>query len=265
MLSLAPTGILAQNRPEKLPSPQWSDPEVRGDCRTTSNFVNPAMVSLSQPTNLGPNLSITGRKLKVQPNLKVVLSTSSGANVEAVILDVKNVVDHEKSVMLSMQIPDSFLEDFAKSTFLKIRTEKKLIVNVPLADPLRAVSKLQICNQLRLDRDEERRRTKIEMTNRGPNSPPVVMAESLEELNALLYYPSRALQQEREGTVEISLKIGADGVVASCTVKQSTGHPDLDAASCTQQRRLRYWPAIGANGQPIEIDITRKVVYVIPK
>lgn len=54
-------------------------------------------------------------------------------------------------------------------------------------------------------------------------------------------YPSRALREEREGTTGFRVSIGADGRVASCTITSSSGHSDLDEATCNNvTRRGRF-------------------------
>lgn len=78
-------------------------------------------------------------------------------------------------------------------------------------------------------------------------------------------YPSRALQQEREGTTGFSVTIGTDGRVIDCQVTQSSGHADLDAATCTNvKRRARFEPAL-RGGQPVQGSYSNRVRWEIPK
>ena len=54
-------------------------------------------------------------------------------------------------------------------------------------------------------------------------------------------YPSRALREERSGTTGFRVTINEDGRVASCTITSSSGHSDLDAATCDNvTRRARF-------------------------
>ena len=79
-------------------------------------------------------------------------------------------------------------------------------------------------------------------------------------------YPSRALQQEREGTTSFRVTVGPDGRVQSCTVTGSSGHADLDDATCKNiQRRARFDPALDANGQPTSGSWSSRVRWQIPK
>ncbi len=79
-------------------------------------------------------------------------------------------------------------------------------------------------------------------------------------------YPSRALQQEREGTTGFRVTVGANGRVTSCEISSSSGHPDLDQATCTNvTRRARFDPALDGNGQPTTGTYQNRVRWQIPK
>lgn len=78
-------------------------------------------------------------------------------------------------------------------------------------------------------------------------------------------YPSRALQQEREGTTGFRVTIGTDGRVIDCVITQSSGHEDLDAATCTNiKRRARFEPAV-RNGEKVQGSFASRVRWEIPK
>ena len=58
-------------------------------------------------------------------------------------------------------------------------------------------------------------------------------------------YPSRAQREERAGTVGYSLDVAADGRVIGCQITKSSGHADLDEATCRLlPRRARF---VGGN------------------
>jgi TonB family protein len=57
-------------------------------------------------------------------------------------------------------------------------------------------------------------------------------------------YPSRALAQERQGATSFRVSVNAQGAVTACEITQSSGHADLDAATCSAvQKRARFDPA----------------------
>lgn len=79
-------------------------------------------------------------------------------------------------------------------------------------------------------------------------------------------YPSRALQQEREGTTGFRVTVGANGRVTDCQITSSSGHPDLDQATCTNvTRRARFDPALDGSGNPTTGTYSNRVRWQIPK
>jgi periplasmic protein TonB len=79
-------------------------------------------------------------------------------------------------------------------------------------------------------------------------------------------YPSRALQQEREGTTGFRVTVGPNGRVTECSITSSSGHPDLDQATCSNvQRRARFDPALDGSGNPTTGSYSNRVRWQIPK
>jgi periplasmic protein TonB len=79
-------------------------------------------------------------------------------------------------------------------------------------------------------------------------------------------YPSRALNQQREGTTGFRVTVGPDGRVSDCSVTSSSGHADLDAATCSNvKRRAKFEPALDASGNPTTGSYSNRVTWRIPK
>ena len=77
-------------------------------------------------------------------------------------------------------------------------------------------------------------------------------------------YPSRALRQEIEGTVGISVEVSTDGRVSTCIVTSSSGSPILDEAACSDmQRYARFTPALDRNGKPTTGSWSTRIVYAL--
>ncbi|KQM20279.1 TonB family protein [Novosphingobium sp. Leaf2] len=75
-------------------------------------------------------------------------------------------------------------------------------------------------------------------------------------------YPTKAAREEREGRVGVSVQIGPDGRVTSCSVSSSSGSPDLDSAACDgMQRYARFDPALDAAGNAISSSYSTAIVY----
>jgi periplasmic protein TonB len=79
-------------------------------------------------------------------------------------------------------------------------------------------------------------------------------------------YPSRALTQEREGTTGFRVTIGPDGRVTDCQITSSSGHADLDQATCANvKRRARFAPALDDDGNPTSGSYSNRISWRIPK
>lgn len=75
-------------------------------------------------------------------------------------------------------------------------------------------------------------------------------------------YPARALREEKEGTVGVSVTVGPDGRVSACSVTSSSGTTDLDAAACDgMQRYARFDPALDAAGNPTSGRWSTRITY----
>jgi protein TonB len=75
-------------------------------------------------------------------------------------------------------------------------------------------------------------------------------------------YPSRALREERTGTTTFRVTISPDGRVASCSITGSSGHADLDEATCKNvTRRARFEKPSEGYGNTY----SNRVRWVIPE
>ena len=79
------------------------------------------------------------------------------------------------------------------------------------------------------------------------------------------YRPSWA-RQELTGTARFRLEIAATGKVTGCTVTGSTGHPELDQATCSLvTRRAKFEPARGKQGEPVSGTYSGSVAWRLPE
>lgn len=79
-------------------------------------------------------------------------------------------------------------------------------------------------------------------------------------------YPARALREERAGTTRFRVTIGPDGRVTDCQITGSSGHADLDEATCKNvTRRARFKPALDSAGNAISDSYSNAVRWEIPK
>lgn len=79
-------------------------------------------------------------------------------------------------------------------------------------------------------------------------------------------YPDEAHDLGQEGLVVASVIVSAEGRVTACTVKESSGSPSLDKATCDiALKRVKYTPAKDDSGSPIESTTTFRINWKLPK
>ena len=79
------------------------------------------------------------------------------------------------------------------------------------------------------------------------------------------YRPSWT-RRELTGLAKFRLDIAANGRVTNCTVTGSTGHNELDQATCSLvTKRARFEPARGTNGEPVTGSYNGSVLWQLPK
>jgi TonB family protein len=79
-------------------------------------------------------------------------------------------------------------------------------------------------------------------------------------------YPGNAKREGREGTVGFRLAVGSDGKVFGCTITTTSGHSDLDAATCTSlTKRARFDPAKDAGGNVVAGSYQSRVNWKLPE
>ena len=75
-------------------------------------------------------------------------------------------------------------------------------------------------------------------------------------------YPSRALREEVEGTVGVSVVVGSNGRVSSCRVTGGSGSSILDQAACRgMERYARFDPALDDGGNPTSGSYNTRITY----
>lgn len=75
-------------------------------------------------------------------------------------------------------------------------------------------------------------------------------------------YPQSAIRREEEGTVGVSVTIGANGRVSGCSVTRGSGSSALDRAACQGMKRYaRFNPAKDSNGNPTSGSYSTSISY----
>ena len=78
-------------------------------------------------------------------------------------------------------------------------------------------------------------------------------------------YPASAMRAQQQGTVAVKLFIDQTGRVAACTITQSSGSGELDAATCAlMTRRARFAPRPLARGAQFAGIYAKRTRWVFP-
>ncbi|QKG70050.1 TonB family protein [Erythrobacter mangrovi] len=78
------------------------------------------------------------------------------------------------------------------------------------------------------------------------------------------YRPSWA-RRELAGLAAFRLQVAANGKVTDCSITRSTGHAELDEATCTLvAKRAKFEPAHGTSGQPVAGSYSGSVMWELP-
>lgn len=89
----------------------------------------------------------------------------------------------------------------------------------------------------------------VPMRNEEPFSPPLTHADYLH--NPRPAYPRQARQQRMQGRVLLAVRVSAEGLALSVTLKSSSGFDLLDQAAAEAVRNWRFVPAL-RGGSPVE-------------
>lgn len=88
--------------------------------------------------------------------------------------------------------------------------------------------------------------------HRNAQRPTKVLDEKRVARGILESYPSRAVQEGRQGVVGVAVMVDETGQPTECKITRSSGHVELNAVSCKLLMKARYDPALGADGQPMK-------------
>jgi protein TonB len=79
-------------------------------------------------------------------------------------------------------------------------------------------------------------------------------------------YPARALRERHEGVARFRLTIGTDGSIGGCAIVESSGHAELDQATCANlTRRGKFKAATGSSGKAVAGSYTGSVRWKLPR
>lgn len=225
----------------------WSVVETQGACGMSQTYEGKGeselLIWLDEDGDVGLSISndlwspVDGQKYEMDYFLN---GTSYGGG------SAVSSADGSKKGFAS-RFDSKFMSDFAAGRSLIIYRGELLVDQLSLKGTAAGVAMVRRCmSALKADKaaaERERQRlahiaddpfavkqTKTEVAQFGteqptPRSPPSAWVSDAD-------YPSRAQREGRQGVTGYRLEVAADGRVTNCTVTASSGHPDLDEATC---------------------------------
>lgn len=165
----------------------------------------------------------------------------SGASVEGSVGNGR-IGTSVKSDQFAVGLDGAFLHDAESITGLAIALDGQTILSVTPTDLHAALTVVDACEDQLLDR------WGIDATERA------AVAKPPRPISEFPYgdYPQGARRDNAEGETIARLRVMTDGHVDECQVVSSSGTRALDDETCRDLRRMRYQPALDANGKPIE-------------
>lgn len=213
----------------------WGVGQFQERCLTSLDFEGEGSTELSVSIELDgssaviiDNLNWTTVKDRHYPGVQVIVdgTTYSGAGATG---SLTGGYRHG----LSMVMPASFLDNFARSSSLKIFNGERLVDSLSLDGSAAATSSLRRCiNVVRREHAAaERERQRLAHIPKNPfaDQPPTTSTEPVTDVQWARQprataddFPARALEREISGSAVLSCTSRVDGSVANCRVVSET-------------------------------------------
>ena len=161
------------------------------------------------------------------------------------------------TMVLEIRGGRELLDHFATSSGIEVRAEAVRYFQMDFPSPQTALRVLRQCE------DDALRGWGIDPAAlRALQRPPEVVTGGVTSAD----YPASAIEARQEGVVLIRLTIDPRGRVEECAVVAGSGSAALDQQSCAAtQRRARFRPALGSDGQPTRSIYVLRVAWTLPR
>lgn len=262
-LTLASAPLAAQEAPAPR-SGQWEIDYGERSCRLsrTTGGAEPIIFSLRlSPANAMTEMILVNpswpRGRSLSNRVDIVLQPSEERSSH----DARNarVPATEHRFLTLNELDPSFLDRVARAAALRVEADGRELVAVRLPNAAGAVRALRQCNDDLLSGWG----VDVALLNGLRERPRVISDPPVVFMND--DYPTGAMLNRASGTVVIRYTVGVDGRVGDCAPVESSGHRALDDRACSVMlERARYSPAVGADGEPVAVQLVMPVHWVLP-
>jgi len=264
VLLLATFGIRAEaaDRQPLNPSGKWAIAYENEMCILSRDFgagerkLALAMQGLPTVNHLTLALAVTDHAISDQGEAKLTLLPSN-RTVSARFTRAQRA--NSSGVLVLMPFDRSELPNLAASTGFALTAGKALDVVLASGSMAKALTALKTCED-QLVRSWGFDPAVIASVSRKaePITSPAIWVVNSD-------YPPDAKRAGAQGTSNVRWTIDTDGVARNCIVIQSAGFASLDQKACAMvELRVRYRPALDAQGKPVAVFASRRFVWGLP-
>jgi protein TonB len=162
---------------------------------------------------------------------------------------------NERAVIVGVAA-DDLPDRFARSESIALERDGRKLVEVAYPAAAQAIEALRTCSDDLMSGwgiDLAARRA----LSRLPQGNPARFITNVD-------YPESALRAGEEGSVVVRVRVDPDGRVGECVPVSSSGSEAIDRRTChIFQRRVRYEPALDADGNPVAAMIVSRLTWSI--
>lgn len=151
---------------------------------------------------------------------------------------------------------ESFENELRAGTILRVQQGGSGVDEITLSGTTAAFDRIQSCLA-----ELQTRSANLAAEPGGKPPQPIAAGQWISALD----YPAAALRDRREGIVTLRTTVTADGKAKDCEVTRSSGHSDLDQATCSAiLKKARFKPAEDAAGRKVEAIFSTRITWAIP-
>lgn len=210
----------------------------------------------SEPTDLittdpsPPSDSVPSRRA-----ISIRLTPASGEALDGRLVRAGRVTSG--NMVIEMRGGDELLDRFAASSAIEVAAGGRSYFRMSYPSPTEALAALRQCE------DDALRGWGIDASLiDGVRTRP---RQINREMMVSDDYPVEAIRAHQEGTVLVRMVIDTDGRAEDCAIVATSGFAALDQATCAlAQRRGRFRPATGTDGQPMRSVYVLRVFWSLP-
>jgi TonB family protein len=204
-----------------------------------------AKITIEKPGKVDGILPVKGR-----------IRVGSGKTHEVTMFTAPSV--NKSKTIYSFSVPGSVIEELKAEGQLSVQAWR-LKADIPLASFGPVLAKLDECLPLLLENWGLPKAVQANLASYPTHATPTRLPLKSGD------YPASALSRGAVGGVEVLLNVGVDGKASDCRVIRSSGHKDLDEATCEKLLvRTRFHPARDKAGKTVASPYFMNVNWIIP-